>query len=117
MIILNFPFKLISKDNFYMAGRGRRFYLPSKYREFENKIKLFIKQQYKGKILEGNLSIEIIVNFKNKVHADTCNLFKGINDALQGFIYLNDKQIKTATISISENSPEENFTVIIEVIS
>jgi Holliday junction resolvase RusA-like endonuclease len=112
MIVLNFPFKLISKDNERIFNKAGRYFLSKKFRDFERRVKFHTKEQYQGRILKGDVGISIIACFKNKVHSDATNLFKGICDALQGEVYVNDRQIKQATIQIRYTN-EDSFTVAI----
>jgi Holliday junction resolvase RusA-like endonuclease len=115
MIVLHFPFRLISKDNERTQRRNGGYYLSQKYRSFEDAIAIYAKNQYKGKILIGDLNILVRVYFINKKHSDATNLFKGVCDALQGIIYKNDRQIKQATIEIHYFT-EDAFRVLIQEI-
>jgi len=117
MIYIHCDFKLISKDNSRTYNpRTRRYYLSSKYRDFEKKVKNYAKKQYKEDVIEHqDLAITILVHFKSKVHSDATNLFKGVNDALQDVVYKNDKQIKKALIIIkNEKWMHDSFEVFIE---
>jgi Holliday junction resolvase RusA-like endonuclease len=49
--------------------------------------------------------------FTNKTHADCMNLSKGLLDALQNVVYLNDRQIKKGTIEVFEGYPDDSFIV------
>lgn len=114
-IVLTFFFKAISKSNEKFMGRNRRFFLSPKFREFENKIKMFARMQYKGAVIHTPLSVTITANFNDKRHCDATNLFKGICDALQGLIYENDKQIKEAMITVYEDKRKlDMFKITIE---
>lgn len=111
MIILNFPFRLISKDNSKIVNRQGRFFLTKEYKEFEAKIKSFAILQYQGKPLAGPVSVEIEANFANKVHADLFNLPKSVMDSLQGVAFINDRQIKAGKIIVVECSQGDSFRV------
>ena len=100
MIILKFPFKLISKDNEKIMNKQGRYFLSKKYKQFDNIVRTIASAQYKGELLECNLSVSITANFTKRVHADCFNLPKGICDSLQGIIYKNDRQIKEGFIKI-----------------
>lgn len=114
-IYLKFIERLISKDNFKSFNRRTGLpFLSSKFKAFEQKIAWECKSQYKGKILVGDLQVLIIAYFKNKKHADTGNLSKGILDALQNAIYNNDRQIKKLMIEVKENSEKEWFEIYIK---
>jgi Holliday junction resolvase RusA-like endonuclease len=93
-IELRYDFKLISKDNSKAFNPiTRRVYLDPKYKAFEDRIRWETKSQYHGKPLEGNLQCEIWAFFKDNRRCDAGNLPKSCLDALQGILFLNDKQV------------------------
>jgi len=101
MTYLTFDFRLISKDNEKIFNRAGRPFLSAKFKEFEKRVRLHTFLQYHGKPpLEGDLKLSVIAHYKNKVHPDATNLFKGICDAWQGILYKNDRQIKKAEIEV-----------------
>jgi len=111
MISLRFNFRLLSKDNEKIRNRQGRYFLTDKFKLFERAIKIEAKKQYKGKMLKGNLGEEVRVYYTNKVHPDTTNLFKSLNDALQEICYKNDRQIKKASIELCEKAEKDWFEV------
>ena len=117
MITLIFPFRLISKDNEKISNRQGRFFLSKKFKDWEDKVRVTVAGQYPHKkLLEGDISLLVTVYFTNKVHSDTTNLFKGLCDALQGAVYINDRQIKEASIVVEENFPQDSFQVVIQTL-
>jgi len=117
-IMLNFDFKLISKDNEKLKGLHGKFYLSKKYKNFEMQVKLMARSQMVKSKLElfganQDLRMEIYASFKSKVHADMWNLPKSLSDALQGVVYENDRQIKYGDISILEGEESNNFRVYV----
>lgn len=110
-MILEFTFRLISKDNFKCFNKRGQFFLSKEYKDFENRIALFTKQQYKGSVLSGNLKVHINAYYKSKVHPDLFNLPKSCCDALNGIIYKDDRQIKIGSIEVFEGCPDERFTI------
>jgi Holliday junction resolvase RusA-like endonuclease len=116
-IRLEFPFKLISKDNERIQNRQGRYFLSSKYRSFEEKVRLLATMQYRDKPLEGNLKVTILAGFKDKRHSDCSNLGKGALDALgKNLIYKDDRQIKDFQCIVMDNEPRDSFIVTIEEI-
>ena len=116
MIKLQFDFKLISKDNERIQNRQGRYFLSAKYKTFSEKVRLLAVSQYRGKPLEGNISVVIIVGFKDKRHCDCSNLPKGVLDDLQSIIYANDRQIKRLKCIVLDSEPRDSFIVIVEEI-
>lgn len=114
MITLKYSLKLISKDNFKCQNRQGRYFLSKEYKEFEDAVKLITKAQYKGEVLTGEVGMQIIALYKNKVHPDTSNLSKSICDALQGIVYKNDKQIAELYVRRFEGEAKEGFIVEID---
>ena len=115
-IRLEFPFKLISKDNEKLQNRQGRYFLSAKYKAFSEKVRLFALSQYRGKPIEGDISIHIIAGFGDKRHCDCGNLPKGLLDSLQNILYLNDRQIKKLECIVLDNEPRDSFIVMIEEI-
>jgi Holliday junction resolvase RusA-like endonuclease len=116
-IRLQFDFRCISKDNFKCANRRGRYFLCSKYRSFEEKVRLLATMQYRDKPLEGNLKVTILAGFKDKRHSDCSNLGKGALDALgKNLIYKDDRQIKHFECIVLDNEPRDSFIVTIEEI-
>lgn len=119
-ITLIFSFRLISKDNFKCANRQGRQFLSKEFKDWEYKVKYEAGRQIPRLTVlpifnkEEELIIKVMAYFTNKKHSDTTNLFKGIDDALQGIVYPNDNQIKQASIKVYEDSPEDFFTVKVE---
>ena len=114
MPTLNFPFRLISKDNEKIANRQGRFFLSKKFKDWEKKVRDCAFAQYGEKPpIEGAIEITVSAGYTNKVRPDTTNLFKGLCDALQGVVYYNDRQIKKATILVVENAPQDSFQITI----
>src|ERR1700755_47654 len=56
------------------------------------------KSQWKGKPLEGDIAVSIVVYFGTKRRADLDNFNKLSLDALTGIAYLDDSQISKLTI-------------------
>lgn len=113
MIYLTFDFRLISKDNEKIFNRQGRPFLSKKFKDFENRVRLETFLQHQGKSpLPGDVKLRVVAHFKNKVHPDATNLFKGICDAWQDILYKNDRQIKKAEIEI-QYSDKDWFEVYI----
>lgn len=51
-----------------------------------------------GCIFDGNVRVTVEIHGNTKADSDNC--LKGILDALEGFAYRNDKQVKEATVRI-----------------
>jgi len=106
--------RLLSKDNEKIQNRQGRYFLSKKFKDFEKAVQLITKTQYKEKPLEGDLEVTLTAYFTNKVHADMFNLPKGLMDALQGFAFINDRQIKTGSIIVLEGYKSDGFVVSIK---
>lgn len=100
MISIIFSFRCISKDNFKCFNKQGRFFLSNEYKRFETAVALKAKEQYRGKVLTGDIEIYLKVYFKDKRHGDATNLFKGVCDGLNKIIWEDDRQIKKATVEI-----------------
>lgn len=96
-ISLNFPGQPISKDNTRARARNGHYYLPMKYRVFEREKQFqFMAQKHKIKAplpLDGELEIIMRFYYKDKRFGDLGNAEKSICDALNKYLYADDKQI------------------------
>ena len=107
MITINLPIRAISKDNEKIMNRSGRFFLSKKYKDFEKIVQQYFKVQYPHfNPLEGDLFIEIHYYFKDLKHCDLFNLPKSLMDALQGYLFKNDRQIKSAVLHIIYDKKE-----------
>ena len=116
MITLEFPLRLISKDNEKVFNRQGRPFLSKRFKDFEKTVKQLTAMQWKGEPIEGNISMTITACYENKVHPDCQNLSKSICDALNKVCYLDDRQIKVIHIEVIEKCEEECFLVRIEAL-
>lgn len=96
-------------------NRQGRYFLSAKFKAFEEKVRWEAKSQFQEKPYTKDIMVHILVHFKNKVHADATNLFKGVMDALQGICYENDRQVKQAQIIVEEGKPDSFFVDIYEI--
>ena len=88
----------ISKDNIKTISRSgtAHYYLPKKYKDFEQDLAWQIRVQYKGRQLEGKLRINYLrfyYDYRPTI-VDLLNAPKSVMDAVEksGIIY-NDNQI------------------------
>ena len=94
MIKLIFIGRPISKENEKIANRHGRFFLSTKYKNYERDIQIqFCQQLPNFKPYEKNLKMFMNFYFEDKRCLDLSNAPKSICDALQNFLYKNDKQI------------------------
>ena len=115
MIRLKFELRAISKDNKKIFNKMGRPFTSAKYKQFERMIQLLAMNQYRGKLLEGDVAMTMTFYFKNKVHCDLSNLAKSVADSLQSIVYKNDKQIKHLTMALIENYEKDCFEITAEV--
>ena len=110
----------ITKDNEKIMNRQGKYFLSSKYKNYEKAIALeTIKQWPPGfKRIASRVRIKrLLFKFSNKRHSDLANLLKSIFDALQGILYFNDKQIKSINnLELVENANKPGIVLELEVI-
>ena len=72
------------------------------------------KQQYKGKLIEGNIEVFIILYFGDKRKNDWDNFHKLSIDALTGIVWRDDSQIIKATVLklYDKDKPRINIDII-----
>lgn len=116
LIILDFPFKLISKSNEKLQSRFGKYFKSEKFREFEAHVRSVARDKYPNfELLTGNLGFTVAIYYKNKKHCDVVNAGKSLTDSLEGILYKNDKQILDFhAIVKSEDWKTDSFTIFIE---
>lgn len=112
-IYIEIPVRAISKDNFKSFGKNGRPFLSPKYKSFEYLCALYAKQQYRGKPLKGDLTVDIIFEFKDRKHCDLFNLPKSVCDAMNKILWEDDRQIKVATLNVFHGCQEERIIITI----
>lgn len=115
-ITLEFPFRLITKDNVKMITKWGKRIVPPKYKSFEKSVSFIAREQYQGDVITNSIGMDIIAYYKDKKHPDCGNLSKSICDALEGIVYDNDRRIKDLHIRVIDNSDIDKFVVKIRKI-
>lgn len=88
----------ISTNNcYYHAGKGVTFLKP-KAKVLKEDYKWQLKSQWKKKPIEGELEIDIKIYFGTKRDGDWDNFHKLSMDAMNSFVWKDDRQIKKATV-------------------
>jgi len=91
---LVFEIKPISKDNVKTQNKYGNYFLPKKYKCFETDIqKQFIVQAPGFKPMMKEVCMTLRFFFIDRRSCDLGNAPKSILDALEGFLYINDRQI------------------------
>ena len=75
--------------NRYMSNEGKALKLSYQWQA---------KSQWKGKPIEGDVSVDIIIYFGDRRKNDWDNFHKVSMDALTGIVWIDDSQIKKATV-------------------
>lgn len=79
-------------------GRFPRLYMSRKGKQVKEQYQLEVKNQYKGKVIQGDCDMEITLFFKDKRRRDVDNYNKLVLDALEGIVFQDDSQIQKLTI-------------------
>lgn len=106
----------VPKQSFrYRSGKGRS-YQPARVKAWAEAVGWAARQAYQGAPLTGllRLEVEFCLTHRRDVNGD--NLVKCVADAMQGIIYVNDKQITDHRIIRRQGWPEGLLRVQIEEI-
>jgi len=76
-----------------------------------------IKQQYKGKVLTGDLQITIDLYLGTKRRADWDNFNKLSMDAMTGLLFEDDSQIQKATVTKNYDKENPRIDLCIEALA
>lgn len=106
--------KIISKDNQKMGkSRSGKFFMRPEFKRFERDVKIQAMKQWKLLPLSERLRVNIVFYFQNKVRVDLFNAPKSLCDALNGIVWLDDKQIEEGSLKLFYD--KENPRAEIEV--
>lgn len=88
-------------------GRFASMYMSKEGKALKEDYQWQIKSQYKGKLLTGVLSIALELHFKTLRKADWDNFNKIVMDACTSIVWVDDSQIRKATVSkhYDKNNP------------
>jgi len=73
------------------------------------------KSQYQGKPLEGPLEVSLKLYFKDKRVRDWDNWHKASMDSLSGIIWVDDTQIKKATVEMGYDKAARIEVIVKEI--
>ena len=106
----------ISSQNAY-GQHGKIRYMKKVAKATKDSYIIQAKTQYKGSPLSDNLSVYIRLYFKDKRVRDWDNWHKVSMDSLTWIVYIDDSQIKVATIQIMEQDKDNpRIEIIIDPI-
>ena len=106
----------LSNQTIYKAscrGGRPRLYMTPKGKDRKLQYQLEAKSQYKGKLLEGDLKMEVGLFFWDARRRDIDNFNKLTLDSLEGILYSDDKQITELIIKkqIDRKNPRVEISV------
>lgn len=96
---------IVSKNRKYTVTRGGRMILTKQYREGKEAIRVFGKKAYKGKPIEGEVTMDFMLYPPDKRRRDMLNITQIVCDSLEGIFYENDYQI--SYITIDRDAPDK----------
>ena len=107
------PSIFVSINSQYSFSKyGRRHFLTNKARAYKNIVSLIARKTYKGKILTCPIKMEVWYYFPNKKRRDISN-DKLTADALEGIIFVDDKQINNLHLHKEYNPGNPRTEIII----
>ncbi len=98
-------------NNHKHAAVNGRLILTKKYRDTKSAIQAEITAQANFEPLEGDVAVNIIHYFKNKVHGDIDAYLKVLLDAMTDIVYVDDKQVNELNV-VREYDKEDPRTEI-----
>ena len=74
-------------------------------------LKMRARVQYQGDLLTGPIRMLVILDFPTRVRGDWDNVAGSISDALQGIVYLSDKQVVDGHVLMFDGEGYEGIEV------
>ena len=98
----------------YMCrGRIGCLYMTAKGKEIKEDYVRQIKEQYKGKPIETDVEMEVVLYFGDKRVRDIDNFGKLFLDSLSGIVLKDDKQIQKLTIVKDYSKEDPRIEVVV----
>jgi Holliday junction resolvase RusA-like endonuclease len=72
------------------------------------------KSQWKGRVIEGDLEIEVRLFFGDKRRRDWDNWHKISMDALNDIVWLDDSQVKKATVTLHYDKANPRTEILVK---
>lgn len=96
-------------------GRKKYIYTPKETSKFEKQVALAALTAADGKVLFGDIAINIKLYFSDRKFGDLDNYAKSILDGLQGVLFENDKQVSKLHIERYIDKNERAEVIVEEV--
>ena len=86
---------------------GKRAYMPAEYQKYKEMIGALVKSKYKTPTTEN---LKMVMTFRRKYRADSRrfgdidNLVKGVMDACNGILFVDDSQVVSLTAEKVESA-------------
>lgn len=108
-LTFDIPLRLISKDNFKCRSKSGFYFIPKRFKEFDSSLIAYVKKQLPDnfKIIDKNeIEVELRFGLAKKAGGipDTGNAPKSVLDALNGVLWVDDRQIDYLLIKREKNA-------------
>lgn len=92
-------------------GKNGTFYTPTRTREYENLVAWEARMAHVGDTFPGPVKLDLLIK-SSKCRADTSNILKAIEDAMNGIVYNDDRQIMEIHIRRINGDQEEVWVTV-----
>lgn len=101
--------------NHIWKKNGKSFFLSKEYQDFKKRVEHEWNLHNKP-VLEGRISMGLVLNFSNKRRNDISNRIKALEDSMKGLYFKDDEQIDAIFVKRGDIRKESSCTVIIKEI-
>lgn len=100
----------ISLNSMY---RGRRF-LTTKGKSTKQYMELEFQTQYKGDLLDGDVTLNVLFYFKDNRKRDIDSHLKALLDSMSGIVYQDDSQVNE--LHVFKEVDKKNPRVVVQIL-
>lgn len=107
--------KPISKDNEKIRNKQGRIFKSKRFRQFEQSVRYDAQIAMQGNPpIEGDVRATLVFYFPDKRRTDLFNAPKSVCDALNGVVYIDDKQITEGHLYVRYDKDNPRTEIQIE---
>ena len=114
-VTLTLPWAVLCSVNKRVNRVGDRIRLTREYRQSKEAARLLVSSQTRDvPLMEGPVAVDLAFHMPDRRKRDPDNLLKLIHDALTGFVYEDDDQIRRQSwevVGVDRDDPRAEITV------
>lgn len=113
MILLKIPLRPVSTNRLYLVSKYHKIYLSKPAREFTEKCKKMISEQYTEKPIDKPISVTFVFNLTGDKKIDIDNMLRLVINCGNKLLWEDDSLIDSVQAVRKLNQEEDNIRIVI----